>query len=859
MLRVNQGLFLFIFLFLAASSYALNEALVADKPLPGYHLLHANNRPAEIHWDDSDFEVVKIAARSLMEDFALVTGEKGLGKPSSILPSPSPMRIYIGSLSGSALIKKITKLNGIDLSHLEGRWESFEIRVINDPMASDKKSLLIVGSDRRGTAYGVYQLSQAIGISPWYWWADVQPEKTDAIYISEKTQQFGPPSVKYRGIFINDEDWGLQPWASNNHEKELGNIGPKTYERVFDLLLRLKANTLWPAMHKVSLAFNQLAENKTLADRYAIVMGSSHAEPMLRNNVSEWPHSKESYNYATQPQQVVDYWKQRVKENGAFENIYSLGMRGIHDSGMTGGGSNKEKVALLEKIFEDQRKLLRAHVKPEVAEIPQVFTPYKEVLALYRDGLQVPEDVSLIWPDDNHGFIRQLPNAQERSRKGGSGVYYHLSYLGSPLAYLWLYSTPPALVWQEMNKAYRMGARQLWVANVGDIKPAELGIELFLQMAWDIDRWTLQNQHLFLSDWATREFPQAGASIGELLRKYFALNFQRKPEHLQWWLPHTRSKGSDLSASEIESRLAAYKKLEHGVREAKKMLTAEQHAAFFQLVEYPIRASATANRRYFHAEQYARWFHADLAIAKAHGQLAVKADSEQQELSKMYNEDISNGKWRGIMSAEPADNLWRSFRQSPLALPSEHLLEGAAQLEKMAFKGKNSPVPEVYLEAEAYVKSRAYGNSRWQVVRDLGRVGDAIAVYPLAEARSGNINALMNESPYVEYLIQIPEEGKYKLYFSLLPTFPLNTDALRIAYSLPGLSHERKLLSLKRQVGDESWKRAVLSASVRVSSEPQLLEAGKHTLRVYGIDAGVILDHIALSRSELTNSFLVPL
>jgi hypothetical protein len=343
----------------------------------------------------------------------------------------------------------------LDVGDLKGAWESFVIAVVDRPTPDVPRALVIVGSDRRGAAYGVYELSQAIGVSPWRWWADVPPPRRDQLYVAAGTRRLGPPSVKYRGIFINDEDWGLQPWAAHTFEPETGNIGPKTYARVFDLLLRLKANTLWPAMHPTTAPFNDDPANAKLADRYAIVMGSSHAEPMLRNNVGEWKAPAETYNYATNPDGVLAYWRQRVTTNGEYENLYTLGMRGIHDSGMVGANDLASRKTLLETIFADQRRLL---AERGLQGAPQVFTPYKEVLDVYRGGLKVPDDVTLVWPDDNFGYIRQFPDAAERQRAGGSGVYYHLSYLGAPLSYLWLSTTPPALIQQQMGQAWDLGA-----------------------------------------------------------------------------------------------------------------------------------------------------------------------------------------------------------------------------------------------------------------------------------------------------------------------------------------------------------------------------------------------------------------
>ena len=461
-------------------------------------------RAAQILVSPDDFKVVRIAASDLAADVERVTGNKPALRTEA--SSLSEQAVIVGTLGKSPFIESIVRAGKIDVGRLQGEWESFIIATIKDPLPGVRLGLLIVGSDRRGTAYGVYELSQAIGVSPWYWWADVAPEHKSNLIVSAGLRSEGPPSVKYRGIFLNDEDWGLQPWAALTFEPELGDIGPKTYARIFELLLRLKANTLWPAMHECTRAFNLYPENKLVADDYAIVMGSSHAEPMLRDNVSEWKDKPENYNYLKNAEGVRRYWEERVRENASFENIYTLGMRGIHDSPIQGPKTSIERIKLLEQIFADQRAMLAHFVNPNITEVQQIFCPYKEVLEDYRRGLKVPDDVTIVWPDDNFGYIRSFPTPEEQKRAGGFGVYYHISYLGRPLSYLWLETTPPALIWEEMSKAFENGARKFWMLNVGDIKPAEIGIEFFMQMAWDIDRWRADNLQDFLKTWARREF-----------------------------------------------------------------------------------------------------------------------------------------------------------------------------------------------------------------------------------------------------------------------------------------------------------------------------------------------------------------
>jgi hypothetical protein len=639
---------------------------------------------ATILYDRNDFPVTLHAVQDLADDIAAVTGRKpGL---TSEPGTAGRHAVIVGTLGHSRLVDQLVRQGRLKLGDLQGAWESFVITAVPHPFPGIESALVIAGSDRRGTAFGVYELSEAIGVSPWHWWADVPARKHRELWVPAGLRRFGPPSVRYRGIFLNDEDWGLFPWASRTFDPGQGNLGPKTYERVFQLLLRLKANTLWPAMHKVSTPFNALPENARLADAYAIVMGSSHAEPMLRNNVGEWKDAPEAFNYADNAQGVRRYWEERVASNAPYESLWTLGMRGIHDSSMVGAASRQERIDLLGRIIADQREMLRRHVSPDLSGAPQMFMPYKEVLDLYRGGLTVPDDVTIIWPDDNFGYIRQFPSAAERLRKGGMGVYYHLSYLGAPLSYLWLGTTPPALVREEMTRAWDAGARKVWIANVGDIKPAEIDISLFMEMAWNIDRWRHRDQPAFLSDWASRTFgPEHATAIGQLLDEHFRLNFERRPEHLQAWLPGESIPppgGANmeiggrlkLSTSDIDRRLQRFANLVQTSEAIGKTMRADQADAFFELVDYPVKAAAAANRRYFGAERYAAFVDSEPDMARHAAAVAVAADRQVKALTARYNDEVAGGKWRFLMAEEPADNQWRRFRLSPTILPAAGLV-----------------------------------------------------------------------------------------------------------------------------------------------------------------------------------------
>lgn len=420
----------------------------------------------------------------------------------------------MGTLGASPAIDRLVSQGRLDVSRVKGRWEASVTQVIERPLPGVDRALVIAGSDRRGTVYGIYDTSERIGVSPWYWWADVPVERRDTVTVPAGRIERREPSVRYRGVFINDEQ-NLTTWSHRTQETDK-NIGPETYKRVFELLLRLKANYLWPAMHPYSDFFNKYRENPELADRYGIVVGSSHPEALLRNGVHEWepwiaehPNADGSapvYDYTVNPAVISDYWRARARQNATYESSWTLGMRGLHDSALETKYATTipEKVVVMNDIIADQRRILAEEVGS--AAEPQIFIPYKEVLDLYNAGVQVPDDVTLIWPDDNHGNMRQLPNETERARAGGNGIYYHLSYWGRPKSYLWLDTTQVAKVWQELRRVYEHGTDRMWIFNVGDVKSIETGLSFAMDMAWDVDRWEADEVEGFLAEWAGRQF-----------------------------------------------------------------------------------------------------------------------------------------------------------------------------------------------------------------------------------------------------------------------------------------------------------------------------------------------------------------
>ena len=710
----------------APGEAAALRAFVSEQAIDGYFPLASAAVTADVFVAAGDWQVAQIAARDLTADVERVTGRKPALKQTTAELTENA--VLVGTLGKSPLIDRLAKEGRLDAKDVQGQWESFVLKVVENPLPGVKRGLVIVGSDRRGTAYGVYELAKRIGVSPWYWWADVTPAHRAELHVSPERLRVGPPGVKYRGIFINDEMWGIRPWAEQTNAPDEGHgLGPRTYARVFELLLRLRANYLWPAMQDHSIPFNCYPQNKIVADDYAIVMGSSHCEPMLRNNMAgaEWDREGGGeWDYQNNPAAIRDYWGRGLARNGRYENIYTLGLRGKDDEPMKFSGTSKEKISLMEQIFADQRDLLARHVNSNVTKVPQVFIPYTEVLGLYDSGMTVPGDVTICWPDDNFGYIRRLPAAAERERSGGSGIYYHIQWLnGATTAYTWLNTTPPPLIWEEMSKAWQYGAKNLWVLNVGDIKPGEIGTEFFLDLAWNPDQWRCDNVRDFLVRWAARDLdPRFAGEIADIMEEYYRLGFTRRPEHLVQarrnaplkysWFSHTQSN------DEAMRRLEQYDAIADRAQAVYDQLPSSRKDAFFELVLYPVQCCSLMNRKVIFADKSTRHGAEGRASAGEYAARARDAAARIIELTNHYNTGLvtAGAKWNHMIS--PAPGPWGAqFRQFDMPPLSDFSGSGPSALG-VALEGGD---PQTLADLSIYTRGRRFvdlyntgkGEIRW--------------------------------------------------------------------------------------------------------------------------------------------------
>lgn len=786
--------------------------LIVALPIRSKDFVLTSGQTVVIACSPSEELVVRTALEMLGRDIQTVLS-------STTQANEKTGEIVIGTVGQSELISR----TGIDVSALKGKKQAFLLSV------SPEGKLIVAGSDKHGTAYGILEISRLLGVSPWEWWADVTPEKKKLFKLSSKFQSLQAPSVEYRGIFINDEDWGLMPWSSRTYEpsKVKGEIGPRTNERIFELLLRLRANTYWPAMHECTLPFFLTKGNREAAKKCGIFIGASHCEPMACSAAGEWKRRGEgAYDYVNNAPAVYKFWEDRVKEVADQEILYTLGMRGVHDGKMQGAKTVEEQKAVIDRVFADQRGLIEKYVDKDVTKVPQVFIPYKEVLDIYHAGLQVPDDVTLMWCDDNYGYIRHFPTAEECARKGGNGVYYHVSYWGRPHDHLWLSTMSPYLIFQQMKLAYDRGIQKMWILNVGDIKPAEYQIELFMDMAWNIEAVASEGVTSHLKHWLERELGASCAkAVLPVMQEHYRLAHIRKPE----FMGNTREEEKDpvyrvvkdlpWSEKEINGRLQAYDKLSETVERAASKIPSGRQSAYFELVKYPVQAATQMNRKLLYA-QLAR-----------HG----KADWEKSDLAydsivvltKQYN-SLEDGKWNRMMDFQPRklpvfNRVERKTATSPM------MKERVAIYKWNGLDGKNIP--------NSKTLNARKGTSA--ICEGLGYESKATGI-DKGDALMFSFDNWKTDSVEVD--------------IRLLPNHPVRGDQLRFSISLDDAAPE--VISYETKGRSEEWKENVLrNQAIRTVRLPV---SGKksHKLVIKALDEGVILDQVMLYMPSPTGELL---
>jgi hypothetical protein len=630
---------------LSPKVFALGETRFVSETFPPDGFALCDKIPAAILISSNDWPGVLRAANDLRADVHRVTG-----KSPAIFSSPKSAGknvVIIGTLGRSEVIDKLVHAKKISVSEISGKWESFFLQTVANPLPGIKSALVICGSDKRGTIYGIYELSEQIGVSPWYFWADVPPARHEKLFVKAGKFSQGPPSVKYRGIFLNDEAPDLSNWI---HEKfgnapgwtNAANYGPAFYTNLFEVILRCRGNYLWPAMW--NNAFNEDdTNNPALADLYGIVMGTSHQEPMLRAQ-KEWDRDlgrtfgNWNYNKTNQQPVLQQFWRDGVRRNKDFESIITLGLRAENDAGTPIGKD------LTEQIVGVQRKILAEEINPDLTKVPQMWCLYKEVQDFYNDGLRVPDDVTLLWAEDNWGDVRRLPTAEERQRSGGAGIYYHFDYHGGPRSYQWLNTSPLPKIWDQMSLAKQYGADRIWIVNVGHFKGYELPMEFFLNFGWNTERWTVENLGDFTKLWAAREFGNEFADdIADIVSKFTKYNGRRKPELVD------ANTYSMVNYREFETVVNDWNALAARAQEISDKLPEEKRAAFYELVLFPVKACAQLNEMYFAAAKNGLYANQGRASANDFAARTRELFVAETNLFNYFNQTFLDGKWDHFM------------------------------------------------------------------------------------------------------------------------------------------------------------------------------------------------------------------
>ncbi len=777
--------------------------------------------------------VVKVAGKMFSGDMEGVTGKMAQNSSSA----KATIRVYQLDSASEADIKALTKV-GIDVKRLQSLTDGFAIQ-------ENGGVIYIAGTNGRGAAYGLLEMSRKAGVSPWVWWGDVVPVKKNKLEIEDGYADMQGASVERRGIFINDEDWSLRPWSHLTYEpSDKTEIGAKTYRKIFELLLRLRGNTLWPAMHEGTTAFFMVDGAKEQADSCGIIIGTSHCEPMLRNNVGEWDTSKRGrFNYKTNKEEVHRYWVDRLKEvkDSKGGNVFTIGMRGIHDSSMEGYNTKDEKFEGLQQVIDDQQKLISEYIG-DPSQQDQVFVPYKEVLELYEMGLNVPDYVTLMWCDDNYGYLTRLSDAKERKRQGGGGVYYHLSYWGQPHDHLWLTTTQPGLIWHQMRSAYDNDVRKLWIVNVHDPKVAGYDLELFMDMAWNIDSVDASTLRSHYKAWLTRQFgAEAAELIFPVMHEFYRLCGERRPEFMGWSQVEkdrnlyerrlTPVRSSELNPKEFGNELQRYvdefDKASYVVDYATKFVDPSLYDAYFAAIIYPVCASAAHARSMLKAQEARSLatgrngvvdrFGLEEKIKQACAE-SQRAYQEVRKLTEYYNDVVSDGKWKGSMDMRPRDLPVFAAPSLPIILKEQEMLKYPTP------EVTNPNGPEagktVAANADTFVKVKGKATP-------VGMLGHSMNAVALTKGSS------------VAYEFDLDEGADGVVRVALIPTHAVDGKDVRLSVSIDG--GEPSEFSLKEPFRSEQWKQNVLRGQA-IRSVPVSLKRGKHTVEVKAIDDNIVID-----------------
>ncbi|HMC00785.1 MAG TPA: glycosyl hydrolase 115 family protein [Flavobacteriaceae bacterium] len=819
-----------------------------------------DGKPTPIYLSDNELVGVKKIAKKFQEDIERVTNVK-----PNIITDKMPTdgtAIIVGTIENSELIKALITNNKLDISSIEGKWETFLIQTIEKPYDGVDEALVIVGSDKRGAIYGMFDLSYEMGVSPLYFWCDVPVKEKENVFIERGIHTKGTPKVKYRGIFINDEAPSLTSWVYPNFD----GFNAEFYDHVFELILRMKGNYLWPAMWQPRMFYADDPQNAILADEYGVVIGTTHHEPLGRAH-AEWSRfGKGDWNYTKNPENLREFWKEGLERIGDKEAIITVGMRGDGDEAM----SEETATELLETIVKDQRQIIEDVTGKPASETPQLWALYKEVQDYYDKGMQVPDDVTLLLCDDNWGNIRKLPALDAAPRSGGYGIYYHFDYVGGPRNYKWINTTQIERVWEQMHLAYKHDVKDIWIVNVGDIKPMEFPIEFFLDYAWDPDKWDADNLQDYYVEWAEKQFGDEYAEeIADLVRTYTKYNARRKHELLN--IP----KYSLTHFNEADNMLADFKALEEKALNLKARLPKEYLDAYYHLVEHPIVASANLNELYIAAEKNKMYAEQGNPIANEYAEKVKELYVKDSLITKYYHEDLAGGKWKGIMSQT---HIGYTYWQQPRFnnIPETVLVDENTEVKEVAEETDDSTDYEVPNDAKGFIENNGYISIeahhfssktepepfKWKVVENLGKTGSSVISLPIKEGRV----TLNTNSPKLSYNVYFQNKGKIKIHAYFSPTINYSTrEGMYFGLSFDdenpiqvNYDSDSYIFNYNGKV-PSNWHNNVADNIKIITKEFEIEKTGNHTLNYYRVDEGLVLQKIVIETGEsLPQTYLGP-
>ena len=841
----------FVYIFFSCILVTGNTQLVSEiKTATSFPL-----SDAVIYVDDADDALVKKSAELLQNDIEMVTGKKPV-LVNNIAKASSGNIIVIGTIEKSSLIKKVIAEKKITNS-IKNKWEAYRVESITNPFAGFRNGLIIAGSDRRGTAYGVFEVSKRIGVSPWYWWADVPVKKRSEIFINANTYFSDAPKVKYRGIFINDEAPALSGWT----KEKFGGFNHQFYEKVFELILRLKGNYLWPAMWGNAFYYDDSLNIKS-ADQYGIVIGTSHHEPLMRAH-EEWKYfgKGRKWNYDSTEAGLKEYWKGGM-QRAWNEKIVSVGMRGDGDAPM----SRETATELLERIVKDQRQIIEDVTHKPASQTPQLWALYKEVQDYYDKGMRVPDEVTLLLCDDNWGNIRKLPRLNEKPRKGGYGIYYHFDYVGGPRNYKWLNTNPIPRVWEQMHMAYEYGVRQIWIVNVGDIKPMEFPISFWLDYAWNPEKIGADDLQKYTEQWASAQFGnQYAKDIADIISKYSKYNGRRKPELLD---ANTYSFNHD----EWSRVLIDYTNLLKRAENINELLATEYRDAYFQLVLHPVKACANLYEMYVNVALNRETYKNKYATANLYADKVIELYQKDSTISLEYHQ-LNNGKWNHMMDQTHIGyTYWQQPQKQKMPdvkyVPTDSIVKMPTQtfVDEMIMKLPEGVKGNVFYEREYYgvsieaahfTKAINASGITWKILPDLGRTGDAVTTFPVISP----IQKVSATSPHLQYEVYTYSKDSLKIntYFSPTLNYYNTDEGLQYAISID--DETPQVISINkedRNTGAGIWNKWVGENIIIKTSRHKIEKPGKHIVKYWVVNPGVVLQKLVLDFGSVKPSYLGP-